>query len=293
MYYRRKILLALLQEFGGRLNGTDFQKYLFLFTQEQAKPSFDFVPYRFGGFSFQSYADKRTMIGYGLLKNNEDWSANDKVDYITQLTPADQQTVYKIKREYGALKGKNLVRHVYRKYPYYAIKSEIATNCLNKAELAEVNRYKPTQNGYAFFTIGYEGKTFDYYLNQLVKNNIRVLCDVRKNPISMKYGFSRNQLEDACNKLGISYIHFPGLGIESAKRQNLKDKTDYERLFKDYEKKTLPANKASLEKLYQVFLDNKRIAITCFEADHSFCHRHKVAKQIGKQPNWAFKIEHI
>lgn len=293
MYYRRKILLAMLQEFGGRLNGTDFQKYLFLLTREQDKPSFDFVPYKFGGFSFQSYADKRTMVGYGLLKNSENWSANDKTDYMAQLTPNDQQSILKIKQECGALKGKNLVRHVYRKYPYYAIRSEIAADCLSKDELAEVNKYKPTQSNYTFFTIGYEGKSFDHYLNQLVENNIHVLCDVRKNPFSMKYGFSKSQLEDACNKLGITYIHFPELGIESEKRKNLEDKTDYEKLFKEYEKKTLPANEASLEKLYQLFLKNKRIAITCFEADHSYCHRHKIAKQIEKQPNWAFEIEHI
>lgn len=293
MYYRRKILLALLQEFGGRLDRTDFQKYLFLLTREQATPSFDFVPYKYGGFSFQSYADKRIMIGYGLLKNSENWFINDKADYVAQLTSADRQAVLKVKREYGALKGKRLVRHVYRKYPYYAIKSEIAADCLSEDELTEVNRYKPTQTGYTFFTIGYEGKTFDYYLNQLVANNIRVLCDVRKNPFSMKYGFSKSQLMDACNKLGIDYIHFPELGIESEKRKNLEDKTDYEKLFKEYEKKTLPANKASFKKLYQVFLKNKRIAITCFEADYSFCHRHKIVKQIEKQPNWAFKIEHL
>ncbi|MBU1938579.1 MAG: DUF488 family protein [Patescibacteria group bacterium] len=285
--------MALLQEFGGRLNGTDFQKYLFLLTREQVSPAFDFVPYKFGGFSFQSYADKRTMTGYGMIKNMDNWSISDKTDYISQLTQDDQVSVMKVKRECGSLNGKSLVRYVYLKYPYYAIKSEIAVDCLSKDELAEVNKHKPTQNGYAFFTIGYEGKTFDYYLNQLVENNIRVLCDVRKNPISMKYGFSRNQLEDACKKLGIGYIHFPELGIESAKRKNLADKTDYEKLFKEYEKKTLPANKVSLEILYQVFLKDKRIAITCFEADHNFCHRHKIVKQIKKQPNWAFQIEHL
>ena len=32
-------------------------------------------------------------------------------------------------------------------------------------------------------TIGYEGRSIDEYLNLLIKNNIKLLCDVRKNPI--------------------------------------------------------------------------------------------------------------
>lgn len=34
-----------------------------------------------------------------------------------------------------------------------------------------------------------------------------------KNPISMKYGFSKSQLQNACEGVGISYNHFPDLGI--------------------------------------------------------------------------------
>ncbi len=34
-------------------------------------PSYEFVPYRFGGFSFTSYADKRRLIERGLLADEE------------------------------------------------------------------------------------------------------------------------------------------------------------------------------------------------------------------------------
>ena len=293
MFYRRKILLALLQTFGGNLHNTDFQKYLFLFTRAQDKPSFDFVPYKYGGFSFQSYADKRTMAGFGLIEDQENWTKKDKKDYFSELSVEDKEIMAKTKQRYGHLKGKKLVRHVYLNYPYYAVKSEIAGQYLDKDGLAMVDKCRPHQNNYGFFTIGYEGKTLDYYLNQLVENNVYVLCDVRRNPISMKYGFSRNQLKETCEKLGIEYVHFPELGIESSKRQNLCSRKDYERLFEEYEKKALPANIKSLEKLYRLFLDKKRVAITCFEADHTLCHRHKIAKRIEKQMNRAFKIEHL
>jgi len=49
-------------------NAESFQKYLFLYTREfQQEPSFEFVPYRFGSFSFQSYADKRRLVEMGAL----------------------------------------------------------------------------------------------------------------------------------------------------------------------------------------------------------------------------------
>ena len=41
------------------MSRTDFQKYLFLLSQEQ--PSYHFVPYRHGCFSFNAETDKRRL----------------------------------------------------------------------------------------------------------------------------------------------------------------------------------------------------------------------------------------
>ncbi|HBN05224.1 MAG TPA: hypothetical protein DD434_05475, partial [Bacteroidales bacterium] len=65
MYYRRKILLALLSLFGGKLTAKQLQKYLFLFTRLQDTKSFDFVPYHYGCFSFQANQDIATLTTYG------------------------------------------------------------------------------------------------------------------------------------------------------------------------------------------------------------------------------------
>jgi hypothetical protein len=42
MFYRRKIILALLQLFEGELDKIRLQKLLFLFTQRQQKPEYRF-----------------------------------------------------------------------------------------------------------------------------------------------------------------------------------------------------------------------------------------------------------
>jgi hypothetical protein len=65
LYYRRKVLLALLEIFGGQLTAKSFQKYLFLFTRKQEIKVFDFVPYKYGCFSFQANQDIATLKTYG------------------------------------------------------------------------------------------------------------------------------------------------------------------------------------------------------------------------------------
>ena len=72
LYYRRKILLALLEVFDGQLTAKSLQKYLFLFTRSQNGKSFDFVPYRYGCFSFQANQDISTMAKYGYIEVKEE-----------------------------------------------------------------------------------------------------------------------------------------------------------------------------------------------------------------------------
>ena len=56
MFYRRKIILALLQACDGSLPKISLQKLLFLFANRQVKPSYDFVSYYYGCYSFSANA---------------------------------------------------------------------------------------------------------------------------------------------------------------------------------------------------------------------------------------------
>lgn len=71
MFYRRKILLALLEEAGGKLSKICLQKLLFLLAEQQENPSYAFVPYKFGCFSFRANADLATMEKYGWVKQED------------------------------------------------------------------------------------------------------------------------------------------------------------------------------------------------------------------------------
>lgn len=287
MYYRRKILFAILEVFGGSLSHTKLQKILFLVTRKQNEKSFDFVPYKFGSFSFQANQDLNTLTKKGLISNQvhkktSDWVLENNDNYFKILKKEDQAAIKQTAKEVEGLSQKELIRYTYQKYPFFAINSQIVGELLNAQEFNKVKAQRKTTDELAFFTIGYEGISLEKYLNKLIINNVKLLCDVRKNPLSMKYGFSKNQLKNACESIGINYVHIPELGINSEKRTDLNTMNDYMKLFDEYEKTTLVQNKNQLYKILDLTREYQRIAITCFEKEPCMCHRSRVAKL----PDW-------
>lgn len=278
MYYRRKILLALLQTFDGRLSNPDLQNLLFLFAQTQIKPAFDFLPAQLGCFSPQAFQDLRTMVKYELVKaEGDDWVISDSENYMKMLNRNDAENLVAFRKNYSGLRETALIRTVYEKYPFYAVKSRIASDILSTDKMKEVSSLLPRKKEPAVFTIGYEGRSVERYVTELIQEDVRLLCDIRKNPMSMKFGFSKKQLREAVEGVGISYVHIPGLGIESDKRKNLNTQDDYEKLFAEYEKTVLVENTYDLNELKNLFSKFGRIALTCFELNHRSCHRSRAA----------------
>ena len=297
LYYRRKILLALLELFEGKLTAKSLQKYLFLFTRTQSVKCYDFVPYRYGCFSFQANQDISTMSKYGYLKVSESTHGRfieikQTGNYLDMLDMFDQQALRNIKVQFGALTQTELIRYTYQKYPYYAINSTIAEELLNTTELDNINKQKRICTDTFLFSIGYEGITLETYINKLIINDVHTLCDVRKNAYSQKYGFSKSQLQKACEGVGIKYIHIPELGIESDQRHNLSSQKDYDILFEQYEATTLKNNHEVLLYIRKLLETDNRIALTCFEKDPAQCHRSRIIKHLLLLPdaNYSFKL---
>jgi len=298
MYYRRKILLSLLQEFDNRLSKIALQKLLFLFTRIQQDKAFDFVPYKFGCFSFQANYDLKVLSKYDLLaesgnENTKSWIKTDKNNYSELLKSTDKQILNQIIKQFRNFSEAELIKHTYLHYPYYAGKSTILSMILNQEEIKQVRKKQKSKSESQLFTIGYEGKSFDFYLNQLLINNISLLLDIRRNPISKKYGFSKSQLKNACENLGIVYRHIPELGIDSTDRRDLSSEYDYKKLFMAYEQEIVLNHRDVLVGIQKEIDVNKRIALTCFEADHERCHRGIVVKLLCQLPDWDCKVTHL
>ena len=294
MFYRRKIILALLQLFDGQLDKIRLQKLLFLFANKQAKAEYDFIPYKFGCYSYSANADMTAMVTRGFLNEDEkSFEKKDKTDYLKQLKPADLKLLQEVKANYGKMSATDLMKHTYINFPFYAIRSEAAENILTKDELEKVTKAKPKGNKTVLFTIGYEGISLEEYLVRLLKNDVKVLVDVRNNPLSMKYGFSKSQLKKYCASLGIEYVHIPEVGIQSDQRQELNTQSDYDKLFAVYRKNNLSKTTTSQNEILKLLKQHKRIALTCFEANICQCHRKHLAEAIETLPDFNYEVKHI
>jgi uncharacterized protein (DUF488 family) len=262
---RQRFLLAFIRQINESVSFTDLQKLVFLHTMKKHSGFYDFLPYKYGAYSFQLAEDLDILRrdGYLTIEKSQIEAAGE--------FPRDAMFDIAVER------GTNLIRKAYREYPYYTIKSEILTRYFHEKELdiftAERQKYR--QDAQTLFTIGYEGNSIESFINILIQNGIKLLCDVRKNPLSRKFGFSKNKLRHIAEGVGIKYLHIPALGIDSSKRSALESPDDYKALFADYAK-TLPDLTPWLEGLYRLLLSNTRIALMCYEKEALMCHRHVV-----------------
>ncbi len=293
MFYRRKIILALIQLFNGEIEKTKLQKLLFLFSTKKQKPEYEFVPYKFGCYSYSANADLVTMLKKDyLLETDTGFHKKDATDYLKAIKASDKKILLDTVQNYGDMRNDTLIRHTYINFPYYAINSTIAKRLLNENLYKRVQDATPKQTDQTLFTIGYEGVSLENYLNKLVKNNIQLLVDVRKNPLSMKFGFSKTLLKRYCNSLNIDYIHIPEVGIKSNKRQSLENQEDYDNLFEDYKNTTLIETVSDQKSILDLLNKYNRIALTCFESNICQCHRLPLAQSLHKLKRDLI-IEHI
>ncbi len=295
-FYRQRFLLLLLEMAGGKLSKMDFQKLLFLSQQEADFSYYDFVPYQYGCYSFQAQSDIELLKSFGWLEEKPNGRSSQNVHLLAKpkvgLKDDERDMMEKFIIRFKGVRGQKLMSYVYEHYPYYAIHSHIISEVLHnssyKKVYAEKNKLKSKKN--ALYTIGYEGISFEFYINQLIKNDMSLLCDVRKNPLSRKFGFSKGTLSRILPTLGIEYLHLPNLGIHSDRRKKLNTPNDYAQLFKIY-RATLPQQEDSLNLLVKLLKTHERIALTCFEKEHHFCHRHCVSDYLKNEHN--IKVYHI
>ncbi len=301
MTERKKIVLAILEKMGGYVSAICMQKYLFIYTKIGGGRLYDFVPYKYGCFSFQANQDLVSLSknGYITSDQNEGTERGYRLNYALNtmdlLDMFDAQIINKLYDDFGQMSQDELVAYTYRKWPYTAINSVIKEKLLNTDDLVRVqaqkDRYVRTEP--MLFTIGYEGFSLESYLRQLISNDVHALCDVRKNAFSMKYGFSKAILQKACEGVGIKYIHVPELGIESEHRQTLNTQHDYDVLFEQYEQTTLRNNWKHLLDVREIISQYGRVCLTCFEKNPKQCHRTRVAQALMRLPNIDYKFNEI
>jgi len=193
----------------------------------------------------------------------------------------------RFKSNIGNLHGDKLVKKTYQEFPQFTLRSKIAGRHFTDEKLKQRQFAFVTDTKPAVFSIGYEGLTIDSFLYKLIVSNITVVVDVRSNPQSMKYGFSKKSFKQYIENTGMKYIHIPELGIPSTMRKGLGESVSHKTLYKAYENKLLPKQETEINQLIDLTNKDEHLALVCFEADHNFCHRHTLIEHLQK--NKAFK----
>ncbi len=143
------------------------------------------------------------------------------------------------------------------------------------------------------YTVGYEGCDIEEFTTALKEAGVTQVADLRKNPVSRKRGFSKRLMGEALAEKKIEYLHLPGLGVPTEWRKLAKEELiTRKKMFKDYVQKILPKAQEEIAVL-QKLLKKKGLALLCYEADASDCHRHFVAEEMIRTTKGKIIIDNL
>jgi uncharacterized protein (DUF488 family) len=274
MLNRQRTILSLIQEAGGEASHLSVTKWAFLLREECSSRGgsafYQFLPYRYGPFSFCLFQEASALVRDGLLADQDRrWSLTRAgAAAASKLQPKVHSDVRRVVRAHSGKSNTALINYVYKRHPRYTVNSEIRK--LESRVRAEVGVY----------TAGYEGLLVDGFLDGLIRKGITRLIDVRNNPVSRRYGFHKTTLSRLCGSVGIEYVHFPELGIISQDRRDLGRPGARDRLFNAYSNTTLRQHIASIDCVAQL-VESEPSVLVCMEACATDCHRSSLAQPVA------------
>jgi len=279
MLGRQKVVLELLRSVGRPLSPTAFVKMTFLLRHETVLTEdttfYDFVPYKYGPFSFALYRELDTLRKGGYVSRDQrNLTLHSSAQSAHTLRSGVSSGITEVVARYGKMRERQLIKTVYSRYPWYAMRSE------NRDLLPEDVPERPCSPK-SVYTAGYEGKSIDRFLDDLLKAGIHAIVDVRANAASRKYGFSKTSFASIAAKLGLEYHHVPELGIPSQDRRGLDSDEAYERLLQHYERQIMARHVDRVERLAPLICERPSVLV-CMEKDASRCHRGRLANALAK-----------
>ena len=254
MITRQKILLLMLRHAERPVQRLELMKWCFLLRHESetggGSSFYDFVPYKYGPFSFALYQEIEKLESMSfIVSNGESWKLAGEVDAARGVSDAVELEVKRVVKAFSQMSNSDLLDYVYHRHPAFTVNSDRL-----RLEL------RPTAD-VAVYTAGYEGVSIDGFLNLLIKSGIERLIDVRSNPIARRYGFHKSTLSRLVNHLNIDYRHFGELGIQSEIRQLFPADGDRKVMFCEYESNTLANEQAAISEVSRLVNERPSVLV--------------------------------
>ncbi|MFP4526830.1 MAG: DUF488 family protein, partial [Bacteroidales bacterium] len=76
-------------------------------------------------------------------------------------------------------------------------------------------------------------------------------------------------------------------------RRELNTQKDYDDLFIDYKNEVLSKEIEKQQQILSLLQTQKRVALTCFEANIHQCHRKHLAESVSQMKGFTYEIKHI
>jgi len=140
------------------------------------------------------------------------------------------------------------------------------------------------------FTIGYENRSFEEFVNLLKKHEIKVVLDIRHDVDFVKPEFSMEFLKKHLQMEGIKYIHIKELGVPRLIREPYIDGKFSHDCFRQWYLWWIEKHREIWEKHIQSAKRTGYIALLCYErypkptgSQKHYCHRHIFAEYLVRQ----------
>lgn len=124
---------------------------------------------------------------------------------------------------------------------------------------------------------GYEGRSIEDFVRVLKRHRVELVVDVRLNAVSRKRGFSKTSLTAALAAAGIGYRHETELGNPPENRDAFRAGRPAAR---DHYRRHLDNGAAPSVQAIVDLVAHTRIALLCFEREHTECHRSCITDRI-------------
>lgn len=235
-------------------------------TRERGGDSFyAFVPHRKGPVSFTLYHEVTKLAENELIRFVDEQRISGLPGRVPSgLASRPDGDVRRAVCQFAKVSTDALASLIAKRYPTY------------KPKPKRESRKHPT----VLYTKGYEAQPVERFLGDLLRVGVQTIVDVRRTPLSRRFGFHKTTLGRLAGEVDLTYYHFPSVGIPSSERKNVTSDEDYSALLDWYEAAVLPREREAVKEIAGL-TGRTTSVLVCAEKEAELCHRSKLAKAVS------------